>query len=148
MSKVVHLNSWALPHHCLQHLGQTPSEGKRRVAEALWRAECLKSDPGWKLIMACTWTMNRAVQPGLRCIVVSKIWSLLTLGPLMANFTIASGGTETSWWKPKGQVQQHIYSVKLLFAVLKSSSNVFAVYCYFLLLLVCVFTRIITQVEV
>lgn len=85
--------------------------------------ECLRSDPGWKLrIMACTWTINRDVQPELRHRVASKIWSLLTLEPsFIANLTGGTGGTEMSCflllWQPEGQVQQHVHSVKLCCAI-------------------------------
>ena len=47
VSKVIHFNVQGDPSEFpgstislhLQHLGQTPSEGKRRVTEALWRAD-------------------------------------------------------------------------------------------------------------
>lgn len=164
-SKVIPLNvqggpshSQTLPHHCLQYLGQTPSEGKGRVTEAFWRAD-VRSESASKVIlderleiMACTWTMNWGVQPELKPIAVSEICSLLTLGPsFIANFPTASERAETSCfsptWQPKDQIQQLINSVKFLFAVLKSSSKVLVARCCFLLLLFCLFTKIITQVE-
>lgn len=61
VSKVTHLNvqggpshSQTPPHHHLQQLGQSSSERKRRVAEALWRSDVRKENAS-KVMLDESW---------------------------------------------------------------------------------------------
>lgn len=90
--------------------------------------------------MSCIWTINRNVQPELRHRVGQ--WNLKSIDTRTLIYSkFHSGGTETSCflllWLPEGQVQQHVHSVKLCWAIqwnhvapARSLQQIVAFYCY------------------